>query len=248
MKAWWRSVLAGAVAYLLFLLVAAPAAKVWPLFQSQLQNIRLADIEGSLWSGKAAQLDVPPLQLKDVRWRFRPFGLFVGRAVFNVRGQLQAQRIRAKVGATFLGRPYLSDLRGRISANDLFYWLGLKQVQLGGQLDFHIDDVEWSESGLPAMAGTAWWSLARIVSPVELALGNAQLETQIGDALTQGKLQTSGGALLVQADVELKADGAYRFDADIQKKADLPQAVEKFLSTFADYKDGNYRLEWADKL
>ena len=248
MKLWWRSALVGTVAYLLFLLMAAPAAKVLPVFQSRLQNIQLAGVEGSLWSGKAAQLDVSPLQLKNVSWSFRPFVLFVGRAEFKIHGQLQAQRIKAKVGSTFLGRPYLSDVRGRIRANDLFYWLGLTQVQLDGPLNFHIEDVEWSESGLPAMAGTVWWSLARLVSPLELVLDKVRLETQIEDAVTRGTLETTGGALLVQADVELKPDGAYRFDANIQQNGDVPQAVSKFLSTFAEYKDGNYRLEWADKL
>jgi hypothetical protein len=247
MNAGWRSGLLGAVAYLLFLLMVAPAAKVWPLFQSQLKNIHIAGVEGSLWSGKAAQVDVSPLQFKDVNWSFRPFGLFVGRAVFDVHAQLQAQRIKAKAGSTLLGSPYLSDVKGRISANDLFYWLGLKQVQLGGQLDFDIDDVAWSESGLPAMAGTASWSPAQLVSPVKLLLGKAELETQIEDAVTRGQLKTTGGALLVQADVELKDDGAYRLDADIRQKGNVPQAVSKFLSTFAEYKDGNYRLEWADK-
>ena len=247
MNPWWRSALVGALAYLLFVVMTAPAAKVLPLFQSQLQHIRLAGLEGSLWSGKAAQLDVSPLQFKDVNWRFRPFGLFSGRAVFNVDGQLQAQRIKAKAGGTLLGRPYLSDVKGRISANDLFYWLGLKQVQLGGQLDFDIDDVEWAESGLPAMAGTASWSPAQLVLPVQLVLGKAQLETRIEDAVTRGQLKATGGALLVEAEGELNTDGAYRFDADIQQKGELPQAVSKFLSTFAEYKDGNYRLEWADK-
>ena len=248
MNPMWRSVLVGTVAYLLFLVMAAPAAKVLPLFQSQLQSIQLAGIEGSLWSGEAAQVDVSPLQLKDVRWSFRPFSLFVGRAEFKIHSQLEAQKIRAKVGSTFLGRPYLSDLRGRIRANDLLYWLGLKHVQLDGPLDFHIDDVQWPESGLPAMAGTAWWSLARLVSPLELVLGRAQLDTRIEDAVTRGTLQAMEGALLVQADVELKPDGAYRFDADIQQTGDVPQAAVKFLSAFAEYKDGNYRLEWADKL
>ena len=46
----------------------------------------------------------------------------------------------------------------------------------------------------------------------------------------------------------MKPDGAYRFNANIQQKGDVPQAVSKFLSTFADYKDGSYRLDWADKL
>ncbi|MEN8802806.1 MAG: type II secretion system protein N [Thiogranum sp.] len=248
MKLWWRSVLLGALAYLLFLFMTAPATKVLPLFQSQLQDIRFTGVEGTLWSGKAVQLDVSPLQLKDVNWSFRPFGLFVGRAVFDIHGQLQAQMLKAKVGSTFLGGRYLSDVRGRVSANDLLSWLGLRQLKLGGMLDFDIDEVEWSESGLPAMAGIASWSPAQLVSPIKLVLGKAELETQIEDAVTRGRLETTGGALLVQADVELKADGAYRFDADIQQKSDVPQAVLKFLSTFAEYKDGSYRLEWADKL
>ena len=248
MKPWWRWGLAGVVAYLLFLVAAAPAAKVLPLVQSRLPEVRLSGVEGSLWSGKAAKLDLTPLQLQDVSWSFRPFGLFVGRAVFDVDGQLQAQRVKAKAGTTFFGTPYLSDVQGRIAANDLLYWLGIKPLQLSGRLDFDIDDVVWSESGLPAMAGTASWSPAQLVSPIELVLGTAQLETYVEDSVTLGKLETKGGALLVQAEVELKPDGAYRFDADIQQKGDVPQAVSKFLSTFADYKDGNYRLEWADKL
>ena len=248
MKPWWRSVLLGTVAYLLFVVMTAPAAKVLPLFQSQLQNIQFAGLEGSLWSGKAAQVDVTALQLQDVNWRLRPFALFVGRAVFKINGRLQAQRIRAKVGSTFLGTPYLSDVEGRIAANELLRLLGNNQLQLGGQLTFAIDDVEWAESGMPAIAGSASWSPAQLIAPLNLAFGKAQLETRIENTVTRGKLTASGGALLVQADVELKSDGAYRFDANIQQKGDVPQAVSKFLSTFAEYKDGNYRFEWADKL
>ncbi len=248
MKPWLRSVMLGSAAYLLFLVMTAPAATVLPLFQSQLQNVQFAGLEGSLWSGKAAQVDISPLQLQDVNWHLRPFALFIGRAVFKIHGQLQAQRIRAKAGSTFLGTPYLSDVEGRIAANDLLRLLGINQLQLGGQLVFDIEDVEWVESGLPAMAGSASWSPAQLTSPLNLTFGKAQLETQIENTITRGKLTASGGALLVQADVELKTDGAYRFDANIQQKGDVPEAVSKFLSTFAEYKDGNYRFEWADKL
>jgi hypothetical protein len=248
MKLRWRGMLAGVVAYLLFVVVAAPAEKVLPLIQSGLPDIQLAGVEGSLWSGQATQLDIPPLQLRHVAWSFRPFGLFVGRAVFDVEGELQAQRVKAKAGLTFLGRPYLSDVRGRIGANDLLYWLGIKPLQLSGGLDFDIDDVLWSEAGLPAMAGTASWAPAQLISPIQLVFGTARLETYIEDSATRGRLETKGGALVVQGDVELRPDGGYRFDADIQEKGNVPQAVSKFLSTFADYRDGSYRLEWADKL
>ena len=54
--------------------------------------------------------------------------------------------------------------------------------------------------------------------------------------------------LLVDADVELKPDGAYRLDAQIQQKGDVPDAVAQFLSTFAEYRSGSYRLDWSDSL
>lgn len=248
MKQWWRGALVGLFAYLVFVVLAAPAEKVLPLVQARLGNIQFAGLEGSLWSGKAAQVAVQPLQLRDVNWHLRPFGLFMGRVVFGVRAQLQQQAIKARLGSTFLGKPYLSSVRGRVSASDLSYWLGLTQLQLDGSVDFDIDYVEWPDSGLPGLAGRAIWSSARVVAPLELALGVAQLDTRIEGTATRGELQASGGALLVQADVELKPDGAYRLDANIQQKGELPQAVSKFLSTFAEYQDGNYRLEWTDKL
>ena len=248
MKSRWAGVLVGLFAYLLFLVLAAPAAKVLPLFQPRLGDIQFTGLEGSFWTGKAARVDVPPLQLQDVNWRFRPLALFVGRAVFGVRVQLQQQEIKARIGSSFLGEPYLSNISGRVRASDLSYWLGLTQLQLDGSVAFDFDDVAWSDSGVPALAGRATWSPARVVAPLQLMLGMAQLDTRIEDAATRGKLQVSGGALLVQADVELKPDGAYRLDANIQQKREVPRAVAKFLSTFAEYRDGAYQLEWADQL
>jgi len=246
MKPLWRGMLVGVVAYLLFMVATAPAAKILSFVQPQ--GIRFSGIEGSLWSGRAALVTVSPLQLTEARWSFRPFTLFVGKPGFAVEGQLQGQRIEAYVGSSFLGNPYVSDVRGRVAAKDLPGLLGLGQLQLAGELEFDIADVEWPESGYPALEGTVTWSSARVTGPVELELGKAQLETRIEDGVTRGKLETEGGALLLQADVEMNSSGAYRLDANLQQKGDVPQAVTKFLSTFAEYKDGTYQLEWSDTL
>ncbi len=248
MKPVWRGVLVGVAVYLLFMVVNAPAAKLLPMLQPRLEGVSLAGVEGRLWSGKAALINAAPLRLQDAHWRFRPFALILGDLEFAVEGRLQGQTVRARVGSSFFGRKYLSDVEGRISASDLMYWLGLTKVKLDGQLDFDIAEVEWPESGFPAVSGTIAWSPARVAAPVELMLGKAQLETHIEDAVTRGTLEATGGALLVQADVEMQADGAYRLDANIQQKGEVHQAVGKFLSTFAEYKNGNYRLEWSDTL
>ena len=101
---------------------------------------------------------------------------------------------------------------------------------------------------MPAVTGAATWTPARVSAPLEVALGSAQLDTVAEQGVTRGKLKASGGALLVDADVELNPDGVYRLDAQIQQKGDVPEAVTQFLSTFAEYKNGSYRLEWSDSL
>jgi general secretion pathway protein N len=249
MKNIWRWLLPGAVVYLVFLVVAAPADKLLPLVQPQLQGVRLSGVEGRLWSGQAMQVSVASVQLSDVRWSFRPLALLLGRAEFSVSGQLQGQAVQGRAGSTVLGRVYLSDVQGRLAASDLLlYWQQLKQVSADGYLDFSLDEVRLSETGVPAVAGTVNWSPARVVAPIELQLGKVQLETRIEDEVTRGKLEATDGTLLVQGDVELNASGAYSLNADLQQKGNVPQAVAKFLSTFAEYNNGSYRLEWSDTL
>ena len=79
MKKSWRWLLLGAVLYVLFLVVNAPADKLLPLLQPQLQGIRLSGVDGRIWSGQAQYVEVLPLQLSEVHWSFRPFALVLGR-------------------------------------------------------------------------------------------------------------------------------------------------------------------------
>jgi hypothetical protein len=66
--------------------------------------------------------------------------------------------------------------------------------------------------------------------------------------VTRGRVEASGGALLVQGEVELNPDGNYRLEAQIQQKGDVPPQVSRFLSTFTEYKNGSYLFEWLDAL
>jgi len=246
MKPLWQGVLLGVAAYLFFMLATAPAAKVLPLVQPR--GVSIAGINGSLWSGHAALVTAAPVQLTDVHWRFRPLALFVGQLGFTVTGDLQGQRVKANAGNGFPGDPQLSDVQGRIAASTLLNLLGLHQPQLGGMLEFDIADIDWPASGYPALEGTIVWTSARVSGPYELDLGKVVLETRIEDGVTRGTLKNEGGALLLQADVEMESSGAYRFDANLQQKGDVPQPVMKFLATFAEYQNGTYRLEWSDSL
>lgn len=249
MKAGLKLLPIGVVAYFLFLVVSAPAAKVIPYFQSQLQGVHLAGISGTLWSGQAAQVSVAPVQLTQVGWRFKPFGLFLGSVVFQLDGKLSGKAFSARAGRGLFSGPYLADVVGSVPAIDLMYWAGLSAVELDGDFGFSLDDVEFSGGTLPAVAGQLVWKPAMVLSPVELNLGLAELTTAIEPGgITRGQLVANGGALTVQGDVTLQSDGNYQLVGDIKKTGSVPQAVDRFLSTFAESGNGSYRLEWSDRV
>ncbi len=249
MKAGLKFLPIGIVAYVLFLLITAPAAKIIPYFESQLQGVRLAGISGTLWSGRALQVSVPPVQLMHVGWQFKPLALLLGSVAFQLDGQLSGHTFSARAGRDLFSGPFLTDVTGSVPAVDLMYWAGLSAVELDGQLDFDIDDIEFSSGSVPAVAGQLIWKPAMVLSPIELNLGLAELTTAIeSDGVTRGQLIVNGGALTMQGDVTLQSDGSYQLVGDVKKTGTVPQAVDRFLSTFAEFSNGSYRLEWSDQI
>lgn len=242
-----RAVAAGVVAWLVFLIATIPADRVLA-FAPPMPGVTLGNLQGTLWSGQTGSVVAAGVQVDGVRWRFRSLSMFLGRLEFDLQGQLDNKPLHALAGTTFFGAPYLKDVHLNIPAAEVLYRLGVKQVSIGGRLSADLDDVRFPPSGLPMFSGQISWAPADVEAPLALSLGSATLTTQHGDAMTEGKLVASGGALQVQADVVLEAGGAYRLDATIQQNGTVPQAVTKFLGTFAEYKNGSYRLEWSDTL
>lgn len=244
----WHGVLTGVVAYAVFLLATAPAAKLLPLLQPRLEGVQLAGVDGSLWSGSAALVTAKPVQLQDLQWRFRPLVLLLGRAEVALDASWQGQPATALAGKAVFGGPYLADVSATLPAQDVLRWLKVRQVSVDGKLALQLARVQWTAEKLPAVTGGIGWTPARVSAPLELVLGSAQLDTVAELGMTRGKLKASGGALLVDADVELNPEGAYRLDAQIRQKGDVPDEVTQFLSTFAEFSNGSYRLEWSASL
>lgn len=236
-------------AYILFLVMTVPAARFLPYFQSQLGDVQLAGISGSLWSGQAVQMSVPPLQLTRVNWDFQPLTLLLGAVEFQLDGQLDGRAVSASAGRSLLSGAYLTDVSGSVAAANLMSWMGLSMLKLDGRLDFSLDEVEFSAGRVPAVAGQLVWKPALVQAPIELNLGLAELTTTIeSDAVTTGQLVATGGALTLQGVVTLQPDGQYQLTGDIKKSGAVPAAVDTFLSTFAESRNGSYRLEWSDQI
>ena len=243
----WRSVALGVVAWLVFLVATVPADRALAL-APPIPGVAIGSVQGTLWHGRAGRVVAKGVALERVRWQFRWLPLFAGRAEFDLQARLAGKPVHAIAGKGFSGTPYLKDVQLSLPASDVLYRLGIKQVSVGGELILDLDEVRFSPSGVPMFSGETRWAPASIEAPLALSLGSATLTTQHDDNTTQGKLVAQGGALQVQADVVLERSGAYRLNALITQNGNVPQAVTKFLTTFTEYENGKYRLEWSDNL
>jgi general secretion pathway protein N len=248
MRVWLRLLAAGLAAYVLFLVLTLPAARALPYLEQSLPDVQVQGVSGTLWSGQAASLRIAGLPFEAVTWRWQPLGLFKGAVEFAVEAGLGGQPVAARVGSGLLAGRYASDIVARLSASDVLYWSGMTMARLDGRFDILIDRVEGIGSGLPAAAGTVGWTPAKVLEPMDLDLGEVRLETRIEDGRTFGNLVASGGALAFTGELTANPDGNYRIVGEARKKAALPQAVDSFLASFAEYSNGAYRLEWSDRV
>jgi general secretion pathway protein N len=243
----WRYVAIGVVAWLVFLLATFPAERALALAPA-LPGVAIGNVQGPLWRGQAGHVVAKGIQIDPLRWKFRLLPLFTGRFEFDLQGRLGDKPAHALAGTSFAGEPYLRDVQLSMPASDLLYRLGINQVSVGGELVLDLDDVRFTPTGIPMFSGESHWMPAEVEAPLALSLGKVILTTQHDGSVTQGNLVARDGVLQVQADVALEASGAYRLNAIITRNGTVPQAVTKFLTTFAEYENGNYRLEWSDNL
>jgi hypothetical protein len=83
---------------------------------------------------------------------------------------------------------------------------------------------------------------------MQLQLGDVLLELAPGDHKTNGKLTAQNGQLLIDGTLEFEPGGDYALLADVKTDGSLPPAVKNGLDTFAEFRDGQYRLDLSGNL
>ncbi len=244
-----RGLLLGFAAYLLFMVFSAPASWAVSFLQNRIPGLQLVATEGSLWSGRAKQLYFQGQTVTDPTWSWRPLALLLGRVEYRLQGIWSGEPASLRVGASLTGSTYLADVSAKATSQTLSADLLPKNVMLQGQMIMELEKVELSSQGmLPILHGQIRWLQAEVNSPMQLQLGNVLLELAPGDQKTNGKLTAEGGQLLIDGTLEYEPAGDYTLLADVRTDGPLPPAVKNGLDTFAEFRDGQYRLDLSGNL
>ena len=206
---------------------------------------------GTIWRGTARSAGVinGPAKAESVNWILNPLTLISGKLGANIDFKLLDGTGEADVARAFNGDVFVSDADITINAQSLVSLMPAALVQLGGELQLHLDDAHFNPQHPESIRGQLHWSNAQIRDPVTASLGNVTLDITPNAAGHSAELKNQGGMVTINGKVDIDKQGGYRADIRLQPVSNAPPDIDSTLSLLGRKgSDGSYRLRQNGRL
>lgn len=206
--------LLGLLAFLLSLLLLAPATLVTNQISARLPGFGVQAVEGLATAGAARGIRWRDAQIERLAWRWQPLALLTGWLAFR----LDADDLQLKlVTSAALGldrRIRFQELSGRLPLGKLGMWAKQPKLPLQGFVEFNMQHLYLNPAGLPLTAeGVAHLRELRITLGQALSLGDFTVRLTPGQPEgVEGALKDNNGPLALDGVLHLAPDGRYRFN------------------------------------
>jgi general secretion pathway protein N len=231
-----------ALAFLLFLLIQAPARLLTRLLPTD--QIIMQGLEGSLWDGSASRTLLATsagyLHLGKVSWTLRPFSLLLFSPSLDIRSEWGDQTMAGRVTVRGSHRIGLRDFEANAPA-DLVRQFA--PVELAGTLSARIQQLLLEDRVPVAAQGSLVWQNAGWRAPqglMSLGAYAVDFSQSEGEPLV-GEIITITGPVQAQGSVRLTTD-SYELDLSVGGDAPLDPQLQQALSLLAQPENGSYRL------
>lgn len=255
MRSWLRYIALGSVFYLVFLVALFPAAQAHRLAAGSLTRalpaLKLAQLEGTVWSGRAGVVAYRQTMLGQATWQASPFALLIGKASLTALLQNEHGYLQSRVAAPLTGGSVnLSAVEGRLPVMELARFAPYLPVVLEGVVSLDLPSfVVDSTSRIVAAEGKVIWHQAGMSSPQQLVLGDLQLSLHTEGEQVVGDISDGGGPLKVNGALQLSPDGGYRINGTVSAAPDAPATLVQSLGWLGKPDaQGHYRLNYSGRL
>lgn len=224
--------LLGAAAFLVFLVVTAPASLLAYAVQ-RATPVELQGVTGSLWRGTAQRVVAPELQLGPLGWRLHGWRLLLGQVSVSLEIPAGAPHLsgKADMSASILNKLSLSEVDVAADAGWLFTQLALP-LAADGRLHLQVQSAELRSGRLPRIQAQLDWQEARLIYPQPHALGAYRLtlrhHPETDPEFLLGELQDINSPFKIDGTVRIQRNGDYQLKALL---ATAPSAPEIFKNT-----------------
>ncbi len=214
-----------------FLLTMFPASTAYRWFAPD--TVRLAGIQGTLWSGRAALGSVGELGLHEIEWRLQPWSLFLARVGGQLQTRLADGFVETEIEVTFT-ETTLRNMRASINLDGLQELLPLGGIQ--GFISAELSQLRIQSQWPVGVAGEirlGELAVPLIFTPSSdslVALGNYRIRfADTPDQALVGNFEDQGGPLEVSGSVRLNQDRTYVIEGVIRARPDAPLELSQGL-------------------
>lgn len=251
MKPLWGYSALGIVAFLVFLLLLAPATLVADQIGSRLVGFTVRGVEGRAIAGALSSVRWRDLSIDRLTWRWRPLALLEGRLGINL--QTEDPEIKL-VGNAALGlnrQITLGDLTGRLPLNRVSNLAAVGSLPLEGMVVLDLRNLALGATGRPTAAqGTIRLLNLRVNLGQPLPLGDYELRLDsAGSEGMQGKIKDINAPLVLEGTLSLQPDGRYRFTGQAMVRDPNNQVLRQAMSLLGPPgADGRWPLNFSGAL
>ena len=207
--------LLGVLAFLLFLLVLAPAVLVTDQLAARLPGFSVQTVEGRATAGFARGVQWRDVRIERIDWNWQALALPTGWLEFRLQvddpeSQLNVSgNVAVNPGRRLRGH----DLTGQLPMARLAALFGPSNLPLQGVVKFNLRELTLNAAGRPQRADGAVDLLhvrATLGQPLNLGDFTIHLTPATPEGI-QGTVKDNGGPLALEGTLNLLPDGRYRF-------------------------------------
>lgn len=234
--------LAGLLTFVAAFVILFPARVAYDWFAPPVAQ--LSGLEGTIWSGSAAEATAAGLYLRDLKWRLRPLRLVTGKVAAHVEASPSSGFLEADIAAGLGGDITLSNVNGSLPLRD--FAAILRMPGLAGNASLQLDELRLRD-GLP-IAADGTLAIADLVAPLvdPASIGGYRAEFFTDDNAVVASVEDVNGVFDLAGSLTVSGDRNYQFIGKVAATAGTSEKLRRqlrFLGSPNDRGQHDIRLE-----
>lgn len=206
--------------------------------------LQLSGLEGTVWSGSAAEVAAAGLYLREFKWRLRPLRLVTGKVAASIQASPSSGFVEADIAAGLGGNVTLSNINASLPLRDFATLLRVPGLSGNASLQFERLRIR---DGLP-IAADGTLAVADLVAPMvdPASIGGYRAEFFTDDNAVVASIEDVNGVFDLAGSLTVSADRKYQFIGKVAATDGTSEKLRRqlrFLGSPNDRGQHDIRLE-----
>ena len=218
-----HTITAAVIVFVLGVIVLFPARVAYRWFAPD--TVQMSGIDGTAWSGRAAEFSARGIYIRDVKWRIRPLRLFTGAIAIDLEAAPPSGFVEAGIALGLGGTVRISNLAGSVPLQSFAGALQMPGLAGSSSLQFERIVVR---DGLPTEAEGTLAVASLVVPKIDRdrpVLGAYRAEFMTTESGVVASVEDTAAVFDLAGSLTISPDRSFLFLGQIAATAETPEKL-----------------------